>query len=181
MLGLYETWLALRSSLMVSAGMDLEKPRPLHVLVGVRTSVTTGFFSMAAWVQTKVMGGSDYSGPTAVYADPHLWLPTASSARSQKPERQQTAMTSLDRTAPPGRLLGLCVMTWMLANVVCGASLILSFCCAALSAARSLPGALLSATGPSDELDSASERRQSELEDNSTNTLKRDLPSTLGR
>lgn len=57
MLGLYETWLALRSSLMVSAGMDLEKPRPLHVLVGVRTSVTTGFFSMAAWIQTKVMGG----------------------------------------------------------------------------------------------------------------------------
>lgn len=53
----------------------------------------------------------------------------------------------------------------MLAKEVCGASLILSlsFCCAALSAARSLPGALLSATGLSDELDSASERRQSEL------------------
>lgn len=33
---------------MVSAGMDLEKPRPLQVLVGVRTSVTTGFFSIAA-------------------------------------------------------------------------------------------------------------------------------------
>lgn len=55
--------------------------------------------------------------------------------------------------------------TCMLAKEVCGASLILSlsFCCAALSAARSLPGALLSATGLSDELDSASERRQSEL------------------
>lgn len=58
----------------------------------------------------------------------------------------------------------------MLANAAWGASLILSFCCAALSAARSLPGARLSATGPSDELDSASERRQSELEDDSTNT-----------
>lgn len=33
---------------MVSAGMDLEKPRPLQVLVGVLTSVTTGFFSIAA-------------------------------------------------------------------------------------------------------------------------------------
>lgn len=32
---------------MVSAGMDLEKPRPLQVLVGVLTSVTTGFFSIA--------------------------------------------------------------------------------------------------------------------------------------
>jgi len=55
--------------------------------------------------------------------------------------------------------------TCMFANEVCGPSLILSlsFCCAALSAARSLPGALLSATGLSDELDSASERRQSEL------------------
>lgn len=53
----------------------------------------------------------------------------------------------------------------MLAKVVCGARRILSLshCCAALSAARSLPGALLSATGLSDELDSASERRQSEL------------------
>lgn len=47
MLGLYGTWLARRSSLMVSAGMDLEKPRPLQVLVGVLTSVTTGFFSIA--------------------------------------------------------------------------------------------------------------------------------------
>lgn len=37
---------------MVSAGMDFEKPRPLQVLVGVRTSVTTGFFSMAEWIQT---------------------------------------------------------------------------------------------------------------------------------
>lgn len=55
--------------------------------------------------------------------------------------------------------------TWMLVKVLCGASLMrsLSLCCAALSAARSLPGALLSATGLSDELDSASERRQSEL------------------
>lgn len=50
MLGLYETWLALRSSLMVSAGMDFEKPSPLQVLVGVRTSVTTGFFSIAVCV-----------------------------------------------------------------------------------------------------------------------------------
>lgn len=58
----------------------------------------------------------------------------------------------------------------MLAKVVCGASLIrsLSLCCAALSAARSLPGARLSATGLSDELDSASERRQSELGEKST-------------
>lgn len=48
MVGLYEMWLARRSSLMVSAGMDFEKPRPLQVLVGVRTSVTTGFFNMAA-------------------------------------------------------------------------------------------------------------------------------------
>lgn len=47
MLGLYGTWLALRSSLIVSAGMDFEKPRPLHVLVGVLTSVTTGFFNIA--------------------------------------------------------------------------------------------------------------------------------------
>lgn len=67
-------------------------------------------------------------------------------------------------------IVGVCVRcpsvcTCMLAKEVCGASLILSlsFCCAALSAARSLPGALLSATGLSDELDSASERRQSEL------------------
>src|SRR4029434_5861902 len=30
MVGLYEMWLARRSSLMVSAGMDFEKPRPLH-------------------------------------------------------------------------------------------------------------------------------------------------------
>jgi len=37
---------------MVSAGMDFEKPRPLQVLVGVRTSVTTGFFNIAAWIQT---------------------------------------------------------------------------------------------------------------------------------
>lgn len=36
---------------MVSAGMDLEKPRPLQVLVGVRTSVTTGFFNIAARVR----------------------------------------------------------------------------------------------------------------------------------
>ncbi len=63
--------------------------------------------------------------------------------------------------------------TCMLVKEVCGASLILSlsFCCAALSAARSLPGALLSATGPSDELDSASERRQSELLDYGRNTV----------
>lgn len=55
----------------------------------------------------------------------------------------------------------------MLAKVEGGASLIrsLSLCWAALSAARSLPGALLSATGLSEELDSASERRQSELEE----------------
>lgn len=37
---------------MVSAGIDLEKPRPLHVLVGVRTSVTTGFFNMAGHTDT---------------------------------------------------------------------------------------------------------------------------------
>lgn len=63
----------------------------------------------------------------------------------------------------------------MLANVLCGASLMrsLSLCCAALSAARSLPGALLSATGLSDELDSASERRQSELVDDSTHALQK--------
>lgn len=55
--------------------------------------------------------------------------------------------------------------TCMLAKEVWGASLILSlsFCCAARSAARSLPGALLSATGLSEELDSASDSRQSEL------------------
>lgn len=60
-----------------------------------------------------------------------------------------------------GGLAGTC----MLAKGVCGANLMrsLSFCCAALSAARSLPGARLSATGLSDELDSASDRRQSEL------------------
>lgn len=53
----------------------------------------------------------------------------------------------------------------MFAKEVCGASLILSlsFSWAARSAARSLPGALLSATGLSEELDSASDRRQSEL------------------
>lgn len=45
--GLYDTWLALLSSLIVSAGMDLENPRPLHVFVGVLTSVTTGFFNIA--------------------------------------------------------------------------------------------------------------------------------------
>lgn len=32
---------------MVSAGMDFENPRPLHVFVGVLTSVTTGFFNIA--------------------------------------------------------------------------------------------------------------------------------------
>lgn len=32
---------------MASAGMDLEKPRPLQVSVGVWTSVSTGFLSMA--------------------------------------------------------------------------------------------------------------------------------------
>lgn len=32
---------------MVSAGMDLENPRPLQVFVGVLTSVTTGFFNIA--------------------------------------------------------------------------------------------------------------------------------------
>lgn len=39
---------------MVSAGMDLEKPRPLHVFVGVRTSVTTGFFNMAENNQSHI-------------------------------------------------------------------------------------------------------------------------------
>lgn len=91
-------------------------------------------------------------------------------------KRQQTVLTCLSQTPPLSscHFVRLCIMTWMLAKVVCGASLIrsLSFCCAALSAARSLPGALLSATGLSDELDSASERRQSELVDNSTNMLK---------
>lgn len=42
---------------MVSAGMDLEKPRPLQVLVGVRTSVTTGFFSIAACRANEGEGG----------------------------------------------------------------------------------------------------------------------------
>lgn len=37
----------LRSSFTASAGIDLEKPRPLHVSVGVRTSVTIGFLCMA--------------------------------------------------------------------------------------------------------------------------------------
>ena len=37
---------------MVSAGIDFEKPRPLQVLVGVRTSVTTGFFNIAVRIQT---------------------------------------------------------------------------------------------------------------------------------
>ena len=32
---------------MASAGIDLEKPRPLQVSVGVWTSVTTGFLCMA--------------------------------------------------------------------------------------------------------------------------------------
>ena len=45
--GLYDTWLALLSSLIVSAGMDLENPSPLQVFVGVLTSVTTGFFNIA--------------------------------------------------------------------------------------------------------------------------------------
>lgn len=94
-------------------------------------------------------------------------------------KRQQTVLTCLSWTPPlsSAHFAGLGIMTWMLAKVVCGASLIrsLSLCCAALSAARSLPGALLSATGLSDELDSASERRQSELVDNSTNMLKNEL------
>lgn len=37
----------MRSSLTASAGIDLEKPRPLQVSVGVRTSVTTGFLCIA--------------------------------------------------------------------------------------------------------------------------------------
>ncbi|TNN27565.1 hypothetical protein EYF80_062289 [Liparis tanakae] len=82
--------------------MDFEKPRPLQVLVGVRTSVTTGFFNIAAGIQT--------------FSD------------------TPTEMT----------------------HEVCGTSRIRS-----LSAARSLPGARLSATGLSEELDSASERRHS--------------------
>lgn len=45
--GLYDTWFALLSSLIVSAGIDLENPKPLHVFVGVLTSVTTGFFNIA--------------------------------------------------------------------------------------------------------------------------------------
>lgn len=54
--------------------------------------------------------------------------------------------------------------TCMLAKEDCGARRILSeFCCAALSAARSLPGARLSATGLSEALESESESRQSEL------------------
>ena len=59
--------------------------------------------------------------------------------------------------------------TCMLAKEECGAKRILSlsFCCAALSAAlsaaRSLPGALLSVTGLSEALDSGSDSKQSEL------------------
>lgn len=45
--GLYDTWFALLSSLIVSAGIDFENPKPLHVFVGVLTSVTTGFFNIA--------------------------------------------------------------------------------------------------------------------------------------
>lgn len=95
------------------------------------------------------------------FFSPHLWLPTASSARSQMPEKTAESVSAPLWQACWGR----CAPTWMLAKVVCGASRMrsLSFCCAALSAARSLPGARLSATGLSDELDSASERRQSEL------------------
>lgn len=52
--GLYDTWFALRSSLIVSAGMDLENPKPLHVFVGVLTSVTTGFFNIAEKIQRQV-------------------------------------------------------------------------------------------------------------------------------
>lgn len=74
-------------------------------------------------------------------------------------------MVKANKTTTSLSMLALCVCTCMLAKEVWGANRILSlsFCCAALSAARSLPGALLSATGLSDELDSVSERRQSEL------------------
>lgn len=50
--GLYDTWFALLSSLIVSAGIDLENPKPLHVFVGVLTSVTTGFFNIAENTET---------------------------------------------------------------------------------------------------------------------------------
>lgn len=90
------------------------------------------------------------------------------------PERREHSSVSLLSNNPWPQTLRACWMrvcvlacTCMLAKEACGASRILSlsFCCAALSAARSLPGALLSATGLSDELDSASDRRQSELLD----------------
>lgn len=51
--GLYDTWFALLSSLIVSAGIDLENPKPLHVFVGVLTSVTTGFFNIAENTETN--------------------------------------------------------------------------------------------------------------------------------
>lgn len=101
----------------------------------------------------------------------HLWLPTAFSVHSQTPGKDSRQVYSFFPEYHQV-CINVCVhvgcinvCTCMLAKEVCGASLILSlsFCCAALSAARSLPGALLSATGLSDELDSASERRQSEL------------------
>ena len=60
--GLYDTWLALLSSLMVSAGMDLENPRPLHVFVGVLTSVTTGFLEEVSGHQVLIKSKTEKSG-----------------------------------------------------------------------------------------------------------------------
>lgn len=50
MLGMYEAWLALHSSLLVSDGIGFEKPRPLQA---VHPSVTTRFFNIAVWIQTQ--------------------------------------------------------------------------------------------------------------------------------
>lgn len=43
-----------RSSLTASEGMDFEKPSPLQVSVGVRTSVTTGFLCIAGIAQSDL-------------------------------------------------------------------------------------------------------------------------------
>ena len=43
----------LTNSFIADSGMDLENPSPLHVFVGVLTSLTTTFFCMANEKETK--------------------------------------------------------------------------------------------------------------------------------
>lgn len=70
--GLYDTWLALLSSLIVSAGIDLEKPNPLQVFVGVLTSVTTGFFNIAEKCIDKLVNLNLNKGAEMIILKSHM-------------------------------------------------------------------------------------------------------------